>query len=372
MSSKIKVIYVISHVHKSLAFEWTAVRLKDKYDLTFILLNERPSSLEKFLIENEIRTIRIKYRNKGDLPKALIRLVWFFIKERPAVIHAHLFDASLIALIAGKLTGIRRRMYTRHNSTFHHLYFPSAVKYDRLCNYLSTHIVSISQATDETLLKLEHVPVDKVRKIYHGFDLNNFSRVDETRRLAIKAKWKIPDKYPRFGLVARHIEWKGIQYIIPAFKQFLEIHSEACLIMANAYGPYHESIMELLEGLPGDSVILIPFEEDIAALYTWFDVYVHTPTDPLCEAFGQTYVEALAMGIPSIFTLSGIASEFIKDRENAWVVDFKNSEAIEKGMEKLCIDSELRKTIIDNGKQIVFSQFGIDMMMAKLQLLYNE
>ncbi len=35
------------------------------------------------------------------------------------------------------------------------------------------------------------------------------------------------------------------------------------------------------------------------------------------EAFGQIYVEALAAGIPSVFTLTGIAPEIIEHEHNA-------------------------------------------------------
>ncbi|MBL0097760.1 MAG: glycosyltransferase [Bacteroidetes bacterium] len=83
-----------------------------------------------------------------------------------------------------------------------------------------------------------------------------------------------------------------MQYIIPAFERILKSQPKK---------------------LPSDSYIKIEFERDLFSLYSIFDYFIHAPIDPSVEAFGQVYIEALAAGIPSIFTLSGIAPDFIVD-----------------------------------------------------------
>lgn len=371
MASKRKIFYIISHIHKSLGFEWAAMGLKDSFDLTFILLNEGNSLLEEFLIEKGIRVVRIKYRGKRDILRTFIFLYRLLRKEEPAVVHAHLFDASLLGLTAALLAGIQKRIYTRHNSTFHHIYFPAAVKYDRWINRMSTHVVSISQATDRVLIDMEQVPKNKIRKIPHGFVLETFTNVEASRVDYIRRKWGIPSGSPVIGVIARHIEWKGIQYIIPAFKKFLEQFPTACLVLANATGPYHKEICELLEGVPEQRIIFIPFEDDVAALYQVFNFYIHTPIDPLCEAFGQTYVECLAAGIPAIVTLSGIAAEFIQHEVNALVVDFKNSEQVYNSMIRLANDPLLSSRLSEIGNRDVFSCFQVDSMIDSLKNLYD-
>jgi glycosyltransferase involved in cell wall biosynthesis len=366
-----KIYYVISNINKSLAFEWTAIDLKKDNDLTFILLNPDDSQLERFLVATGINVIRIKYKSKYYLPIALIQLCLLFITQRPAIVHAHLFDATIIGLAAAWLTGVKKRIYTRHTSTFHHLYFPNAVKYDQLCNRMATHIVSISQATDK-ILEMEGAAQTKLRKIYHGFDFTVLTSITQERILRVKQTWSIPDCVPCIGVISRHVHWKGVQYIIPAFKEFTKTHPEACLVLVNAAGPFHPIILNLLKDLPSHNRILIPFEPDIAALYKLFDLYVHAPIDSTCEAFGQTYVEALALGVPSIFTLSGIALEFVEHKKNAWVVEFKDSNAILEGLVNLWEDPELRRTLIQNGRRDVFSRFEMNSMMDGLRKLYDE
>ncbi|MEO7989468.1 MAG: glycosyltransferase family 4 protein [Chryseolinea sp.] len=369
--AKKHVVYIVSHIHKSLAFEWIVSGLRKDIKFTFILLNPSGSLLEDFLIHHQINVKRITYRNKKDFIPAFLKTFFFLLFKRPQIVHAHLLDAQLIGLTAAWFAGIRKRIYTRHNSNYHHVYHPQGVKFDLWSNKLATHIISISQATDVTLHQLENASASKIIKIPHGFDLNLFAEVPAIRVDSIKAKWNIPADRPIVGVIARHIEWKGIQFIIPAFKKFLEQYPTATLVLANASGPYHETLLKLLSDVQKNHIVLIPFEEDVTALYPVFDMYVHTPVDSLCEAFGQTYCEALAAGIPSIFTPSGIGAEFIQNEKNALLVDFQNSDSIYKAMINLWGNPELRNHLIKNGRQDVFSKFGLDSMLNSLKKLYD-
>lgn len=366
------VLYVISQVQKSLAFEWIASNLAKKYKLTFVLLNSSESPLEQFLKENNITVKRIKYCGKKNFLSAFIKLLQYFFRVRPSVVHAHLLDAQLLGLTTAWLAAVPKRIYTRHNSDYHHRYFRKGVKYDLLSNLLSTHIISISQATFKTLVDLESVSQKKIRSIHHGFDIKTFEQPDPLRIEHLKSKWCIELSYPCVGVIARHIEWKGIQYIIPAFKKLLQQFPSALLIMANAHGPYEQDVKKALLEIPVKNYKLIPFEEDVPSLYAIFDVYVHTPIDDVCEAFGQTYVEALIAGIPSVFTRSGIAAEFIEHKVNAWVVDFQNSDQIYEGMVTLIKDANLRRSIVQNGHTSVRHKFELAVMIDKLESLYDE
>ena len=124
----------------------------------------------------------------------------------------------------------------------------------------------------------------------------------------------------------------------------------------------------LKNNLPDSCYTEIKFENNLFALYKLFDIYVHTPVNKEIEAFGQTYVEALVSGIPSVFTLSGVANEFIKDKENALVVDYCNSEQIYSSINKIINDDVLRKKIIAQGKEAV-KQFNLDLFISKLEKL---
>jgi len=370
--TKKRVVYIVSQVQKSLAFEWISEGLMSRFALSFVLLNPSGSSLEDYLVKHNIPFKRIVYRSKKDFIPAFFRTLICLIRTRPHVVHAHLMEAQLLGLTTAWLVGVKKRIYTRHTSTYHYMYARQGIKFDRLSNVLATKIVSISQATDHALIKLENVNREKVVSIPHGFRFDDFLNPDKSRVEKVRIRWGIASDGPCVGVIARHIEWKGIQYVIPAFKQFLSSHPDAQLVLANASGPFHEQVLGLLESIPRHNYVLIPFEEDIASLYQLMDIFIHVPVDECCEAFGQTYVEALASGIPSIFTRSGIAAEFIVDGRNALVVPFRNSAAIYETMLTLWADTNLQKNLAENGKRDVISRFHINRMLDSLSALYGS
>ena len=371
---RIKIVYLLGSVERAQSFEWIADDLdREQFELSFVLFNNHSSLMEEFLLSRGIPVTRIAL--KGSLSKVLaaIRLCWKFIRMRPQVIHAHLFEAGLLGLSAAWAARVKTRIYTRHYSTFHHDYFQKGVVLDRWINRMSTMVIAISENVRAVLIEKEHLDPAKIRVIHHGFRLEEFDKVEQSRIDSLRAKFAIEtNRYPVIGVIARFTELKGIGYIISAFKKLLNRHPAALLILANAVGDQAEQIQNHLDDLPEDSIRQIVFEPDIQALYKLFHLHVHVPINDVVEAFGQTYVEALAAGVPSIFTLSGVAREFIKDGENALVVPFQDDEAIYKAMVQVLEKNYNLNTIIENGKKDVNRHFSLDQMTSKLQEVYTN
>ena len=372
----IKVIYIISHIDKALEFEWVAGHLeKNKFSLAFILLNPGDSALAQFVKAQGLPVYHIPYSGKNSALSAFLRLFFLLRKLKPDIVHTHMYDATFLGQIAARMAGIKKRIYTRHHSSFNHVYHPHAVKKDKLVNRLVTDIVSISGNVSKFLLGREQVDSTKIHLIPHCLDINAFANITQERIINLKNKYKLhSSNSPVIGVISRYTEWKGVQYIIPAFKELLKSYPKATLILANAKkGEYAEEIDKLLKSLPAGSYREIAFEQDLFALYQLFDVFVHTPIDNHSEAFGQIYIEALAAKIPSVFTLSGIASDFIQHEQNAFVVSYCNSSEILRGIEKILTDNKFRVKITDQGYKDVSSRFILKDKISRLEKLYlNE
>lgn len=322
-----------------------------------------------WLEERNVKCNFILHKGKLDYPSSIIQTIRILKKLTPEVVHCHMLDANLIGLVAAKTVGVPKRIYTRHHSTFHHESHSSAVKYDKFSNWLATDIVAISQNVSKILIEKEGCNKDKIHLIHHGFDLSSFSKENVSEDLGLKYDISKNDG-PVIGVVSRYMEWKGVVYIIQAFQEFLKKYPRAKLVLANAHGPYKKQIAAELKKIPKQNYVEIGFEQNLFALYQLFDIYVHTPINSEIEAFGQTYVEALAAGIPSIFTLSGIANEFIIDQENALVVPYKNSGAIEKKMKLLVEDQKLNSQLRENGRKSV-QEFNLEKFIFNLEKLYS-
>jgi len=371
LKMRTKVTYIISDIDKAIAFEWIAQEInKSLFELSFILYNNKSSHLEQFLIKNNIPVCRIKYQSKKDLPKAVFQTISFLRKNNIQIVHTHLFEASFIGLISAKLAGVKKRIYTRHYATLNFQYFPQAVKWDKLINKLATHIVAISENVKNVLIHKEGADENKISLIYHGFKLEQFLETDNIKVELLNSKYNSGNKKPVIGVIARFIELKGVQYIIPAFKEVLKKYPNALLLLFGTQGDYELQINKLLKEIPESSFVKVEFETEITSLYKIFDIYIHVPINESIEAFGQTYVECMASGTPIIATKSGIGKEILVHKQNSFVVPFKNTNSITEAIFILLEDKEMRDKIVSNSYSTVVENFSIKTMIQKLENLY--
>ncbi|GAC1419424.1 MAG: glycosyltransferase [Flavisolibacter sp.] len=370
MIKKIRVLLIISDIKKALSYEWTAEFInKKKYEIFFIILNNEGTELENYLLQNDFYVKRVNVRGKKDWPTAIINTYRIIKSLRPDVVHCHMLQANIIGLIASRLAGVPMRIYTRHHSSEHHVYFPRGILLDKLANRLATHIIAISGVVKRILIEWEKAKKSKVILIPHGFLLYEFSNLEETRLLDFKNKYGLDNKYPVIGVVSRFTKWKGIQYIIPAYRKLLELYPNGMLLLLNAVGDYEEGINKMVRDLPASSYRLIAFENDIGAAYQTMDVLVHVPIDAYSEAFGQVYIESLSAGIPSIFTKSGIANEEAFNNEVAVIVDYKSSKQIFLGVIEILKDKVRTNQRILAGKELA-AHYNFIFYIERLEELY--
>jgi glycosyltransferase involved in cell wall biosynthesis len=343
-----------------------------KFDVSYLFLNATVPDLFQIFNQRSRECTFIKVIAKKDYPFVLLKLLSYIYKAKPDIVHCHLFEASLLGLFAARVCRVKKRIYTRHHSTFHFDYAPHMIKYDRLINRWSTHIVSISENVSSVLEKKELVKKEKIYLVHHGFVMEEFTSTNQVMIDSMINRYNSERRSPVIGVISRFTEWKGIQYVIPAFKKLLIDYPDAFLILANANGDYSMVLDEMLKQLPINSYRKISFEKNVGVLYKLFNIFVHVPIDDSSEAFGQTYVESLAAGIPSVFTLSGIAREFIVDERNSLVVSFKSSEAILMAINRLLTEESLRNKIIEVGLKDVNERFQVEVMIKELCNLYES
>jgi glycosyltransferase involved in cell wall biosynthesis len=368
---KTQICHVASNVSYSLYFEAIGKFLdRDKYELKFVFLNPDETPIQRTMSEYGIEVDWIKYESKADLPKAISQLRKIFKTSKPNIVHTHLLDASLAGLVAAYFSGIRARVHTRHHATECHVYYPHAVYYDRLVNRLSKRIVATTRIVKDVLVEKEGVREDKVSIIHLGYDMDRF-KSDQATVAELKQQYRLNGKRPVVGVISRFVKWKGVQYIIPAFARLAKVYPEARLVLAGAEGSYSQEINSALKSaLRPEQYVLIPFETRIFNLYKTFDLFVHVPIECDSEAFGQTYLEALYMEVPSVFTLSGVAHDFIRHHKNALVVPHRDSEGIYQAITALLQNKKMAAELAAQGKRDVMNLFRGERLANELDHFY--
>ena len=369
---RLRVVQVVAHHHRRIAFEWIAQHHdRERLDLSFILMGEQPPLWAPALDALDVPHRFVPLSDERDAD-AVATLAGCFRELRPEVVHAH-YRATFPALLAAFLERVPGRVHTRRSGARPpgrpqpvHLAAIQAMNHR-----LSTRIVAISEVV-RSVLEGEGVERDAIDLVHHGFDLEAFSRPDPGEVARLRRRFVPEAAGPVVGVVSRAVDWKGYQHLVPAFARLLRSHPNAVLLLADLQGHYLAEVHELLATLPQGRVVITPYVDSMNALYSLFDVFVHVPTGPGFEAFGMVYIEALAAGVPSVVTLSGIAHELLEHRRNAWVVPHGDVEALAKGLETVLADSELAWTMARQGRLDVDRRFGIETMVSGLEAVYRR
>lgn len=367
------VVYVISEVVDAPSFAWIAERAAaEDWRAVFVLMNQGHSRLETQLRELGVTTIHLPYRGRKDIFRSFLSLCGIFRRLRPRAVHTHLLAANLAGLLAAWLLRVPVRIYTRHHSNIHQD-APLRVRfYDFLPNLLSTTIVATCRNVQDYLVRAERVDAGKIKLVHLGFELDAFEKVSEERVNLVRARYGFQGRAPVVGLISRYTAFKGVPYAIEAFRDLLKSYPEACLVLANAgQGEAAAEIRAALSDLPPASYREIPFESDAPALLRSFDVFVHVPVDEICEAFGQVYVEAMLSEVPSVVTLSGVAREIVRHRENSLVVPFRNAAAIRDGILEILREPAFGRKLAAVGVSEARELFPVSKMIDGLRELYR-
>jgi len=284
------------------------------------------------------------------------------------IVHTHYHDANFLGLLSAWFARVPLRIYTRHHNSYYHDHgHHKSILVNRLFNWLSSSIIAPSASVKHTLLIKEGVPDSKVKVVYHPFVFEKVSKKD------LRQSLNIPDESIVIGSIATFQPLKGLNYLIEAFAQVRKQFPNSVLVMANAHGSHLKEYQDLVNKKIGeDHVRYILYENNVASLYALFDVFVHVPISASSESFGQVFVEALAYGVPSVFTSSGVLPEIGKNNFNCQVVPFCDSSSIGRAVITYLNDRELCNEIIKNGKETASSMFGIESFSAKLDVLYNR
>lgn len=362
------IYYILNDINKSNTFELLFQGLKNrKLDFKILLLNESVNENEftLFCKKSCIPVIQIKSKYYSLV---LIRIFILMLRRRPKIVHTHLMKSGLLGGGVAWLLRIKVRIYTKHHGDQHIIESPHALKYDRLINFFHNKIIALSKTQLDQILQTEK-PNKPVTILHHSFDQRSFNYAYDRKEIVRRKLQLNQDKF-NIMVNARWIQLKGIQFIIPAFVDFHKIYPDSILWLFNCYGDYSENINELLKVLPVNSYREIKFEEEIISVYFLMNAFIHVPIRKTAESFGQVYIEAMAAGLPSVFTLSGIANEICCNNENCIVVPYENKEEIVTALIRLREDIKLVTRIKMKSKEII-DKFELNKHIDQLCSVYS-
>jgi len=184
------------------------------------------------------------------------------------------------------------------------------------------------------------VPKDKIFVGLHFYPIEWLSR-------ATLSKDDSPFKGKKVVLTISYLlPRKGIDYLIEAFK---EIKGNDIILIIAGSGKYEAKLRALANGDPRIKFVGYVEGEDKTKYYRWADIFV-LPT--LWDPWGLVVNEAMYFGLPIIVTdAAGCSDHLVKD--NGFVVQAGDKEALKEALVRLLNDEELRKKMGEKSKEII-------------------
>jgi glycosyltransferase involved in cell wall biosynthesis len=140
------------------------------------------------------------------------------------------------------------------------------------------------------------------------------------------------------GRIARE---KNLELLLHAWETLAPVRGGAQLVLVGR-GPLEDEIRR--REIAGVHVTGLLQGRELSAAYASADVFTFpSPT----ETFGNSLLEAMGSGLPSLVAASGGVLEFSQHGGNAWLVAPDSTEAIEAGLERLLVDGALRRRLAD-------------------------
>lgn len=307
-----------------------------------------------------------------------------FKKEKFDMIQYCTPNAAMYAALAGKLAGVKVRLYCQWG-----LYFVSFQKgfkrwlfktFEKIVCTLSTHVQPDSFGNLELCHELKLYPENKGSVVWNGstcgIDLKKFDIDQKTNwRRQIREKWNVPEDALLFGFVGRINGDKGINELLSAFEQLARKYENIYLMLVGRLEKHKTVNMELYHRMENHPrVRFCGYQSQAQKYFSAMDCYV---LPSYREGFGTSVIEAEAMELPVIATDIPGPREAMCDGQTGIMVQPRDTQSLLQGMERMINQPELRQRLGSAGRTYVRDRFEINRFLQatledRQKLLENE
>lgn len=331
-----------------------------KVDVVTILDCDLPKeSTQNGFCVHRVKTVEIpllRYTIYG------IKSLFVVKKIKPDIIHSHTISFHAAGLAAFLIKKFLRIPYVVWGQG-------SDVYLSRKKSFFRKTVLKNSDAaialTNDMKRHMQKIYDTPISVIPNGYDSDKFENLSESN-LYNKLKIKKDEKVIIF--VGRLHSIKGLSYLIEAMEIIYQKYPKSRLLIVGD-GEERTNLENLVKKMNLDKCVIfigmVP-NETVPEYMVASDVFV---LPSLSEGFPLTVVEAMASGLPIVATKVRGLPEIIKDGENGFLVEPRNSEEIAKKVLLVLENDELREKISKRNKE-EGNKYEWESIVEKLEEIY--
>lgn len=344
-------------------FSWMIPRFDPaRYNVSLVSLRKKDLSeetLESFGVD-----ITYLHKSKFD-PATLPALLKVIERQKIDILHLHGYGATTF----GRLAGAMRRLPTilhEHANLTDTPWFQKVA--DASLEPVTDIALAVSQSTADFVIRARRIPANKVKVVYLGVPLEEFSRersLEEIR--AAREELGIAPGDFAAGTVTRLHESKGNAYLVEAARLVLNARPNAKFFVVGE-GPLRQPLEDQARALGlGDRFVFAGFARDIPRVVSAFDLSVFPS---LWEGTPLTVFEALAMGKPIVATDADGLMDVLTHDHDALIVTRRDAAALANAIIRT-MDEPATRARLGAAAHVTGRQYDIAAFVRKMEQLYD-
>jgi glycosyltransferase involved in cell wall biosynthesis len=344
-------------------FSWMIPRFDpSRYNVSLVSLRKKDLSEETL----ESMGIDISYLHKSKFdPATLTALLKVMDRQKTDILHLHGYGATTFGRVAGMMRGVPTILHEHANLTDTPWFQKVA---DKMLAPATDIAIAVSKSTAEFVINARQMPAERVKVVYLGVPLEEFSRTRTIEEVAA-ARHELgaaPDEFI-VGTVTRLHDSKGNSYLVEAARDVLQQRPKTRFYLFGE-GPLRPELEAQARALGlGDRFVFGGFTRDVARTVSAFDVSVFPS---LWEGTPLTVFEALAMGKPIVATDADGLLDVLTHERDAVIVQKRDAGALARAMMRL-IDTPEDRARLSVHARVTGRQYDIAAFVRKMEQLYD-
>lgn len=293
-----------------------------------------------------------------------IRLIAFFRRLRPDVVHTFFPVGNIVGVLAARLAGVpcvisSRRDYGEWMSR-RYLYAT------RLANPFATLIIANSSPVCRLTVEREHAPIEKVRLFYNGIDLASFRNLIPDREL--KARLNIPASVPVVGIVANFRPMKHHRSFVLGAAEIAQQNRDVYFVLVGD-GPLRAQLEALARELGvADRMRFVGSQGHVLPYLSIFDIGVNCSE---MEGLSNAVMEYMAAGIPVVVSNSGGNVDLVEHDVTGCIFGLDQHVAMAQMVLDLLADPDRRRRLAANARKKMEREMSTEVMLDNYERLYE-
>jgi glycosyltransferase involved in cell wall biosynthesis len=344
-------------------FGWMIPRFdRERYNVSLVSLRKKDLSEETL----EAMGIDITYLGKSKFdPTTLTALLKVIRRKKIDILHLHGYGATTFGRVAAGIRSIPAILHEHANLTDTPWFQKVA---DAILEPETDIALAVSRSTAEFVINRRQLPPDKVKVVYLGVPMEEFSQRRGAEEIAsARAELGVQPGELLIGSVTRLHDSKGNEYLVDAARLVLDQRPQARFVVFGE-GPLRGDLEAQAGRLGlGDRFRFAGFARDVARAVSAFDLSVFPS---LWEGTPLTVFEALAMGRAIVATDADGLVDVLTHGRDAIVVPKRDAKALASAMVTL-IDEPATRARLSEAARLSAHQYDIATFVARMQQLYE-